>query len=191
MDRLGDPRWTPAMTTPTSVQALTSDTVLSTAATAGARSPLLVVAAVVAGLQAGTYFTWSTGVMPGLARVDDRTFVSAVQQMNLAIVNPVFIATFLGAPVLAGAAAVLCGPQARPWAIAATVLAVGTLVISFAGNIPLNDALEAAGPVDRIKDLAAVRADFESLWVRLNVGRCLTSAGALGCLAMAALRARG
>lgn len=179
------------MTTPTSVQALTSDTVLSTAATAGARSPLLVVAAVVAGLQAGTYFTWSTGVMPGLARVDDRTFVSAVQQMNLAIVNPVFIATFLGAPVLAGAAAVLCGPQARPWAIAATVLAVGTLVISFAGNIPLNDALEAAGPVDRIKDLAAVRADFESLWVRLNVGRCLTSAGALGCLAMAALRARG
>ncbi|HRD63661.1 MAG TPA: DUF1772 domain-containing protein, partial [Nocardioides sp.] len=69
------------------------------------------------------------------------------------------------------------GPQARPWAIAATVLAVGTLAISFAGNIPLNNALDAAGPVDRIRDLAAVRADFETLWVRLNIGRCLTSAG--------------
>ena len=179
------------MTTTNGAEALTSETVLSTAMASGARGPVLLVAAVVAGLQAGTYFTWATGVMPGLARVDDRTFVDAVQQMNIAIVNPVFITTFLGAPVLAGAAALVTHGSARRWAIAATVLAVGTLVISFAGNIPLNDALEAAGPVDRIKDLAGVRADFESLWVKLNIGRCLTSAGALGALVMAALKARG
>src|SRR3954467_5435690 len=80
---------------------------LSDSMTANVRGPLLLVAAVVAGLQAGTYFTWSTGVMPGLARVDDRTFVSAMQQMNVAIVTPLFIATFLGAPLLAGAAAVV------------------------------------------------------------------------------------
>jgi uncharacterized membrane protein len=178
------------MTTTSSAEALTSETVLTSAVTANVGGPLLVAAAVVAGLQAGTYFTWATGVMPGLARVDDRTFIEAVQQMNVAIVNPVFIATFLGAPVLAGAAAIFAGPHARPWAVAATVLAVGTLVISFAGNIPLNDALEHAGPVDRIKDLHAVRADFESLWVKLNIGRCLTSAGALAALAMAALKAR-
>ena len=76
-----------------------------------------------------------------------------MQQMNIAIVNPVFIATFLGAPALAGASIAVAGSHARPWAIAATVLAVGTLVITFAGNIPLNDALDAAGPVDKIKDL--------------------------------------
>jgi uncharacterized membrane protein len=179
------------MTTTTSAQPLTTETLMTAATTSSLRGPTLLVAALVAGLQAGTYFTWSTGVMPGLARVDDRTFVSAVQQMNIAIVNPVFIATFLGAPVLAGAAALVTQGSARRWAIAATVLAVGTLVISFAGNIPLNDALEAAGRVDKIKDLHAVRADFEGLWVKLNVGRCLTSAGALACLAMAGLRARG
>src|SRR3954465_11929278 len=164
------------MNTTNGAEALTSDTVLTTALTS-TRGSVLLAATVVAGLQAGTYFTWSTGVMPGLARVDDRTFISAMQQMNVAIVNPIFIATFLGAPLLAGAAAVVPGPQARPWAIAATVLAVGTLVISFAGNIPLNDALEAAGPVDKIKDLAGVRSDFESLWVKLKAARCLTSAG--------------
>jgi uncharacterized membrane protein len=169
----------------------TSTDLMTTTMTTSARGPALLAAAVVAGLQAGTYFTWATGVMPGLARVDDRTFVHAMQQMNVAIVNPVFIATFLGAPVLAGAAAVVAGPQARPWAIAATALAVGTLVISFAGNIPLNDALDGAGPVDRITDLAAVRADFESLWVKLNVARTLTSTGALAALAVAALRSRG
>jgi uncharacterized membrane protein len=177
--------------TPASTEPHPGETLLTTALATNLRGPVLLVAAVVAGLQAGTYFTWSTGVMPGLARVDDRTFVSAVQQMNVAIVNPVFIATFLGAPVLAGAAAVVTQPAARPWAIGATVLAVGTLVISFAGNIPLNDALAAAGPVDKVKDLGAVRADFESLWVRLNIGRCLTSAGALACLAMAGLRSGG
>lgn len=179
------------MTTTNGAEALASNPVLTTALTAGARGPVLLTAAIVAGLQAGTYFTWATGVMPGLARVDDRTFVHAMQQMNIAIVNPVFVATFLGAPLLAGASIAVAGPQARPWAIAATVLAVGTLVITFAGNIPLNDAIEAAGPVDRIKDLAAVRADFESLWVKLNIARTLTSAGALGALAMAALKARG
>src|SRR3954468_7518 len=178
------------MNSTTGADALTSETVLTTALTS-TRGVVLLAATLVAGLQAGTYFTWSTGVMPGLAKVDDRTFISAMQQMNVAIVNPLFIATFLGAPLLAGAAVFATGPQARPWAIAATVLAVGTLVISFAGNIPLNDALAAAGPVDKIKDLAVVRADFESLWVKLNIGRCLTSAGALACLAMAGLRARG
>src|SRR3954452_5604978 len=177
------------MNTTHGAEALTNEAVLATALTS-TRGPVLLVATLVAGLQAGTYFTWSTGVMPGLARVDDRTFIRAMQQMNVAIVNPLFLATFLGAPLLAGAAVVVTGPQARPWAIAATVLAVGTLVISFAGNIPLNDTLEAAGSVDRIKDLAAVRADFESLWVKLNAARCVTSAGALGCLAWAALKAR-
>lgn len=155
-----------------------------------ARGPLIVLAGLVAGLQAGTYFTWATGVMPGLARVDDRTFVSTMQEVNVAILNPVFLATFVGAPLLAGAAIFVAGPAARPWAIAATVLAVGTVVITAAGNVPLNDALAAAGPVDDITDLAQVRADFESLWVKLNVARTFTAAGAVAALVMTALRAR-
>ncbi|SEC60390.1 Uncharacterized membrane protein [Nocardioides exalbidus] len=164
----------------TTTQDLPPQSLLSTVA--------LAAAVLVAGLQAGTYFTWSTGVMPGLARVDDRTFVGALQQINVAIVNPLFVATFVGAPVLAAAVAVLGGPQARPWAIAATALAVGTVAITVAGNIPLNDALEAAGRVDAIQDLAAVRADFESRWVLLNAARTLTTAGALALLGIAALR---
>src|SRR6476660_7259176 len=84
-----------------------SETLLTIATTSEPRVALLAAAVVVVGLQAGPFFTWSTGVMPGLARVDDRTFVEAMQQINLAIVNPLFIATFLGAPVLAGAAAAM------------------------------------------------------------------------------------
>ena len=149
---------------------------------------VLVAAAVATGLQAGTYYTWASGVMPGLARVDDRTFVHAMQQMNIAIVNPVFMATFLGAPILAAAAVATTSSLARPWVIGGLAFAVATVVITAAGNMPLNNAIDAAGDVDRIADLAAVRADFESSWVRWNIVRAVTSTASLAALGWAALR---
>ncbi|CAI9412196.1 anthrone oxygenase family protein [Nocardioides sp. T2.26MG-1] len=152
------------------------------------RAPALLTATVAAGLQAGTYYTWASGVMPGLARTDDRTFVHTMQQMNIAIVNPVFMATFLGAPLLAGAAVLTSSSTARPWVIAGLALAIGTVAITAGGNIPLNNALDAAGAVDRITDLAGVRADFEDAWVRWNVARAVTSTASLACLAWAAWR---
>jgi uncharacterized membrane protein len=152
------------------------------------RPPVLLAAALTTGLQAGTYYTWSSGVMPGLARTDDRTFVHAMQQMNIAIVNPVFLATFLGAPALALVAVASTSGSARPWVIAGAGLAVATVAITAAGNIPLNNALDAAGPINQISDLAAVREAFESRWVRLNIVRSLTSTVSLGCLVWAALR---
>ena len=142
------------------------------------RAPVLLAATVATGLQAGTYYTWACGVMPGLARVDDRTFVSSMTHVNTAIVNPVFMLTFLGAPALAAAAVATSSPSARGWAIAGLVLTIGTVAVTAAGNVPLNDALAAGGS----------RADFEASWVRWNVARTLTSSGALACLGWAAIR---
>lgn len=140
------------------------------------RGPVLLAAAVTAGLQAGTYYTWASGVMPGLARTDDHTFVSSMNHINVAIVNPVFMLSFLGAPALAAVAVATTTGSARGWAIAGLALALGTVAITAVGNIPLNDALAAGGS----------RAAFEDAWVRWNVARTLTSAGALAALAWAA-----
>jgi uncharacterized membrane protein len=142
--------------------------------------PLL--ATVAAGLQAGTYYVWACGVMPGLARTDDRTFVNALHQMNQAIVNPVFMLTFLGTPLLA-AAAVVTGPN-RGWLVAGLVLAVLTVIVTGVANVPLNDALDRA-----IAHPAAAREAFETSWVRWNIVRTVTSTGALAALAWAAVRA--
>ena len=97
--------------------------------------------------------------MPGLARTDDRTFVHAMQEMNVAIVNPVFLLSFLGAP-----AASLRGDRGeRPLRPALGDRRSGPRAghrrDHGVGNIPLNNALDAAGPVDRITELGAVRAD--------------------------------
>jgi len=151
-------------------------------------SPLVATAVVATGLQAGTYYTWASGVMPGLARVNDRTFVNAFQQMNIAIVNPVFMASFFGAPALAVATAVVTRGPARPLVIAGAALAMATLVITAAGNIPLNNALDRAGPVDKIIDVAGLRQSFEKPWVRLNIMRAVTSTASLAALAWAAVR---
>ena len=140
------------------------------------RGPVLLAATVAAGLQAGTYYTWASGVMPGLARTDDHTFTSSMNHINVAIVNPVFMLTFLGAPALAAVAVATTGSGARGWAIAGLALALGTVAVTAAGNVPLNDALAAGGS----------RADFETAWVRWNVVRTLTSTGALASLAWAA-----
>ena len=58
-------------------------------------------------------YAWASGVMPGLAQTDDRTFVVAIQEMNRAIVNPVFLLSFLGAPVIGVVGAVVVDGDAR------------------------------------------------------------------------------
>ena len=147
---------------------------------------VVLIAIVLNALQAGTYYTWASGVMPGLARTDDRTFVDAIQEMNRAIINPVFMLSFLGAPAVSVVAAIVVD-DARGWAVAAGVLSVATLVITFGGNIPLNNAIDTAGDPDEIADLASVRRAFEPGWVRLNAVRAVTSTLATAGFGWAAL----
>jgi uncharacterized membrane protein len=151
------------------------------------RASVAIAGLVAAGLQAGTYYVWACGVMPGLARTDDHTFVNALNGVNQAIVNPVFMASFLGTPILAAAAVVTSTPAARPWTIAGLVCAVGTVAVTIAGNVPLNNAL-AASTASPAADLAAARTAFEAAWVGWNVVRTLTATAAVVALGLAALR---
>ena len=146
------------------------------------RTATLFAATLTTGLSAGLFYGWACSVMPGLARVSDRSFVETMQGINVAIINPWFMLTFLGSAVLTGLAAALClpagGRTALPWVVAGLVLYLAMLVITFALNIPLNNQLDAAGPVDRIADLAAVRVRFEATWVRWNLARTVCSMAA-------------
>lgn len=143
-------------------------------------------AAAATGLLAGVYYAYSTSVMPGLAQTGDRAFVDTMQQINIAIVNPAFLAAFLGAPALT-LAALLAGRRLRSarWTAAALALNVIGLGVSTFANIPLNDQLQQAGDPRHLADPAAVRAQFEAAWVAWNVVRGLLTAGALLCLGRA------
>jgi uncharacterized membrane protein len=155
------------------------------------RGAVLIAATISMGLMAGVFGLYAHTIMPGLRGTDDRTFVAAYQALDRAIINPWFMAGgFLGALVLTGLAAVLhlAGGHGvvLAWVLAAFVLYLVTVVITFAVNLPLNDGLKAAGDPDGIPDLAAVRKRFnESRWARWNVARALLSTAAVGCLAWA------
>jgi uncharacterized membrane protein len=74
------------------------------------------------------------------------------------------------------------GPPLLPWLVAALVLDGAAIVITMGVSVPLNNALDAVGPPDRITDLAAVRAAFEATWVRWNLVRAGTSTAGFACL---------
>ncbi|GAA3021346.1 DUF1772 domain-containing protein [Streptosporangium longisporum] len=153
------------------------------------RSVALVGATVTVGLTAGLFYAYACSVMPGLGRADDRTFVTAMQRINVAILNGWFGVCFAGAVPLIALAAVLHlrgdGRPVFPWIVAAFVLYAVMLGITFAVNVPLNNALDAAGDPDRVADLAAVRERFEGAWVRWNVARTVACVAAFSCLAWA------
>jgi len=154
------------------------------------RTISLILSLLTTGLAAGLFYTFSIAVLPGLARVGDRTFVEAMSGINKAILNGWFAIAFGGAVVFTAVAALLhLGGSHRTalvWIVAALVLYVAQLVITFTVNVPLNNELVAVN-LDT-DDLAAARERFEATWVRWNVVRTLLVTGAFGSLIGALLK---
>lgn len=142
---------------------------------------VLILTATTTALMAGLFFAWSCSVMPGIGRLPDASFLSSMQAMNRAILNPVFFSAFFGALLLLPLSAVLhyhLHPSPRFWLLIAAAILYGTGVfgITMVGNVPLNDRLDAF-PLSSASasDMAAIRAAFEESWNNLNTIRTLAS----------------
>ena len=74
------------------------------------------------------------------------------------------------------------GRSPLPWVAVATGLFLIAVVITIAVNVPLNDAIKAAGDPDRIGDLARVRDEFnEGRWVAWNLVRTVMTMRRSAC----------
>ncbi|MFE5895119.1 anthrone oxygenase family protein [Streptomyces sp. NPDC002285] len=137
-------------------------------------------ATVAMGLIAGAFYIFACGVMPGLARSDDRVYVEVMRDINDAFENPVFFLSFFGALVLTGVSAwQVRGTPHRGWVWAAATAYGLAFVVTVLFNVPLNDSLKGAG------DPTALREEFEYPWLAWNVVRTVLSTVALGCLGRA------
>jgi uncharacterized membrane protein len=141
----------------------------------------------------GLFWGWTFSVMPGLRLVDDRTYVSTMQSVNRAILNPMFLLAFVGTMVVLAAAAFAtfrAGDTRRAWWITAAAItyAFGVFGVTAAGNVPLNDALDAF-VLDgaRERDLIEARAAYEGPWNRLHAARSVLGVLAVVFAATAAL----
>jgi uncharacterized membrane protein len=133
---------------------------------------LLVGGRVLNGLLAGIYVAFVVAVMPSLRGLPDDTFVRVMNRINVVIVNPVFLTLFLGAPALA---VLLAAVRQDHLTVVAGVAAVIAVVITFAANVPLNDALAGGGS----------REAFETPWVLWHHVRTAAAASASVLLCIA------
>jgi uncharacterized membrane protein len=103
-----------------------------------------------------------------------------MRKVNVAIINPSFLATFVGPVVTAALTGVLLlvveeGTPAVLYFVAAAVYLLGGLVVTGRMNIPLNNALENSDSTD----WAERWRDFSPRWRRWNTVRTLSSGVAL------------
>jgi uncharacterized membrane protein len=110
-------------------------------------------AALGCGLMAGLFFAFSVSVMKALGRLPIAEGIAAMQSINVAIINPVFLAAFFGtaaACVLVMIASLLRwhDPGAVYSLIGGALYLVGTFLVTLVFNVPKNNALASVAPAD-------------------------------------------
>ena len=133
------------------------------------------------GLAAGLCFTWANAVTPGIGRLSDLNYLQAFQEMNRAIINPLFLIVFFG-PFLSHAVHLFFywnepGPIKGILLLAAISYLAGVLFVTIFGNVPLNEILERTDLQKATSsELKALRLSFEAKW---NAYHQIRTAGSL------------
>lgn len=151
---------------------------------------VLVLAGTTTALMAGLFYTWSCSVNLGLAKLSDEGYLTAMQEINRAILNPVFFAGFLGALILLPLSAYLHYGHVKFWLLVAAALCyiVGTFGVTIFGNVPLNNALDGFDLKSATAEaMRAHRVGFEATWNSLNTIRAVTATMAIILVIIACL----
>jgi uncharacterized membrane protein len=139
-------------------------------------------AALGAGLVAGVFFAFSSFVLPALARLPQLQGVTAMQSINVVVLNRSFLGVFIGT-ALASAALAADGlvrwsePGARLRLVGGACYLLGSLLVTRACNVPWNDALALLAPHGR--NAARAWAEYVgawSFWNHVRAGASLLAA---------------
>lgn len=143
--------------------------------------PLLVVAAVLgAGLVTGLLFAFSNFVMRALLQLPAEFGMQAMQRINVAILNPLFLLVFMGTALLCLLIGVVClSDLSAPgtWWLAAGALAylAGPFGVTLRFNVPLNNRLASVAP----ERAATAWPEYAAAWLRWNHVRTALGAAAI------------
>ncbi len=143
------------------------------------------------GLVAGIFFAFSTFVMRALARIPTEQGIAAMQAINVSVLNPWFLGVFFGTGVVCVPIALLvlsgaAGPHPSLLLAGCVLYVAGSILVTVAGNVPLNDQLAAVDA--RRTEASALWRLYLIRWTRWNHVRTASSLAAAALFA-AALRA--
>jgi uncharacterized membrane protein len=150
-----------------------------------ARYVLLLLGLLASALIAGFFYAYSVSVMPGLAATDPLPAARAMRGINAVIRTPVFAFSFFGALAFPLVGALLARRRAVMLLALASALVygLGAFAVTFAVNVPLNDALAAATLT--AENAAALWRDYAASWTFWNHIRTLASIVAFALLTAA------
>lgn len=145
--------------------------------------------AVAAGLTAGMTFAFSNFIIRAFDRLEVPEAVRAMQQINRAVFNPLFMLVFIGTggiALLIAIASTISRGGVEPWLLAGTLVYVfGVVLITARGNVPLNDRLDAV--TDETVTTQTWR-EFARPWTAYNHLRTVAAALASLAFMIAAFR---
>ena len=150
-------------------------------------------AALGCGVIAGVFFAFSSFVMKALARLPPAQGIAAMQSINVAVINPWFLTAFLGTAAacvpLAASSLLKWNEQTAVYLLVGSMLyLVGTILVTIAFNVPLNDALAAVDPASA--EGARSWARYVTGWTAWNHVRTAAALGAAASLTIAACSGR-
>jgi uncharacterized membrane protein len=131
---------------------------------------------------AGIFFTWSNAVKPGIGKLNDIDYLSALQSMNRVILNSLFLIVFIGTIISVALVPVFhfhLYPKNIFWLLILIVIIywVGVFSVTVFGNIPLNEILDKRNlSVMNPNDLSLLRDSIENRWNNFNLIRSISSA---------------
>lgn len=146
------------------------------------------ISALGSGLMAGVFFAFSSFVMNALARLSPTQGIYAMQSINVAVLNPIFLLAFFGtaaACVLVMITALFSWNEpGLAYLLAGSALyLVGTILVTVVFNVPLNEALALARPDSA--DGACLWTRYLSAWTAWNHARTGASLAAAASFMMA------
>jgi uncharacterized membrane protein len=117
-------------------------------------------------------------VNPGLAKLSDAEYLTAMQSINRAILNPAFYIAFFGAVVLLPLNTYLNSDlySNRFWLSlsASVVYILGLTGVTIFGNVPLNEMLDKFVILDAsVEEIKEMRKTFELSWNRFHLIRTI------------------
>jgi uncharacterized membrane protein len=151
-------------------------------------SILTLAAALGAALIAGVFFAFSTFVMRALGRLPAAHGIAAMQSINVVVLNPWFLGTFLGTAavcVLTACVAVICwsAPGSAFLLTGGTLYLAGTVGVTMFANVPRNESLATLAPDD--PQAASRWADYVRDWTAWNHVRTAAALAAAAAFILA------
>lgn len=140
------------------------------------------------GLVGGVFFAFSTFVMNALARLQPREGIIAMQSINITAINPLFMVALFGTALACLVIAIaslskLHQPGAVHLLVGSLLYLVGTILVTIAFNVPLNDALAIAKPDST--EGANLWARYLTDWTLWNHIRTIAAFAAAALLTLA------